>query len=67
MSINLWYKNKKCIIRKLDNKTAIVTGAASGMGKAIAQLFALEGANVIVADLKQAEIDEVVNLIVKNR
>jgi len=51
---------------KLDNKTAIVTGAASGMGKAISQLFAKEGANVIVADLRQNEIDDVVNSITKN-
>lgn len=50
-------------MKKLENKTAIVTGAASGMGKAIAQLFAQEGANVIVADLVQKEIDEVVTFI----
>jgi NAD(P)-dependent dehydrogenase (short-subunit alcohol dehydrogenase family) len=50
-------------MKTLDNKTAIITGAASGMGKAIAQLFALEGANVVIADLKQAEIDDVVNAI----
>ncbi len=35
---------------KLDGKVAIVTGAASGMGKAIAELFAKEGAKVILAD-----------------
>lgn len=52
-------------MKKLENKTAIVTGASSGMGKAIALLFASEGANVIVADLKQNEIDDVVNEIVK--
>jgi NAD(P)-dependent dehydrogenase (short-subunit alcohol dehydrogenase family) len=51
---------------KLTNKTAIVTGAASGMGKAIAELFAQEGANVVVADLKQSEIDIVTNNITKN-
>lgn len=50
-------------MKKIENKTAIVTGAASGMGKAIAQLFAEEGANVIIADLRQNEIDEVVNSI----
>jgi 3-oxoacyl-[acyl-carrier protein] reductase len=35
----------------LLGKTAIVTGAASGMGKAIARLFAEQGANVVLADL----------------
>lgn len=50
-------------MKKLENKTAIVTGAASGMGKSIALLFAAEGANVVVADLKQEAIAEVVNAI----
>lgn len=35
---------------KLDGKVAIVTGAASGMGKAIAELYAKEGAKVVLAD-----------------
>lgn len=35
---------------KLLNKVAIVTGAASGMGKAIAELYAKEGAKVVVSD-----------------
>ncbi|WP_310621486.1 glucose 1-dehydrogenase [Flexibacterium corallicola] len=35
---------------RLEGKTAIVTGAASGFGKAIAQRFASEGALVIIAD-----------------
>lgn len=35
----------------LNGKTAIITGAGSGMGKAIAQAFAKEGANVTFADL----------------
>ena len=48
---------------KLENKTAIITGAASGMGKAMAILFASEGAKVVVADLKQDAIDEVVKII----
>lgn len=51
-------------MKKLENKTAIVTGAASGMGKAIAILFAAEGANVVVADLKPDAIAEVVNAII---
>ncbi|WP_042349855.1 SDR family oxidoreductase [Bacillus massiliigorillae] len=36
---------------KLQNKVAIVTGAASGMGKAIAELYAKQGAKVVVSDL----------------
>lgn len=37
--------------RLLEGKTAIVTGAGSGIGRGIARLFAREGANVVVADL----------------
>jgi NAD(P)-dependent dehydrogenase (short-subunit alcohol dehydrogenase family) len=38
---------------RLKGKTAIVTGAASGIGKAIAVLYAREGANVVVTDLNE--------------
>lgn len=48
---------------KLQNKVAVITGAASGMGKAIAVLFASEGARVVVADLRleaaQQTVDEI--------
>ena len=36
---------------RLQDKVAVITGAASGMGKAIAILFAQEGAKVVVSDL----------------
>lgn len=38
---------------RLEHKVAVITGAASGMGKAIALLFAQEGAKVVVSDIKQ--------------
>jgi len=36
---------------KLENRVALITGAGSGIGKAAAQLFAKEGARIVVADL----------------
>jgi NAD(P)-dependent dehydrogenase (short-subunit alcohol dehydrogenase family) len=39
----------------LDGKVAIVTGAAQGIGRAIAEGLAAEGARIVVADLKGAE------------
>ena len=44
---------------KLEGKVAIVTGAASGMGKAIAIRYAREGASMVVADLTQAGAQKV--------
>lgn len=42
---------------RLTNKIAIVTGAASGIGKATVELFRKEGATVYGADLKGADIE----------
>ena len=44
----------------LSQKTAIVTGGASNIGKAIAEGFAAEGANVVVADVDKEQSERVV-------
>ncbi|WP_330633276.1 SDR family NAD(P)-dependent oxidoreductase [Halocatena halophila] len=47
----------------LDGKTAVVTGAGSGIGRASAQRFAEEGANIVVADIVEETGHETVDLI----
>lgn len=48
---------------KLENRVAIVTGAGSGMGEAVAHLFAREGARVFVADLNLQAAESVAKSI----
>ncbi|MEM2425102.1 MAG: SDR family NAD(P)-dependent oxidoreductase [Candidatus Bathyarchaeia archaeon] len=50
---------------KLNGKVAIITGAASGIGRMVALLFAKEGARVVVADIDTKGGDETVNMIKK--
>lgn len=45
---------------RLDNKTCVITGAANGIGAAMAALFAAEGAAVVVADIDEANANAVV-------
>lgn len=47
----------------LDNKVGIVTGAGQGIGRAIAEVYAREGAKVVVADFNEAAGRETVDRI----
>ena len=46
---------------RLTGKTIIVTGAGSGMGEAMAKLFALEGARIVAADIHLETVERVVS------
>lgn len=43
---------------RLENKVAIITGAANGMGAATAVMFVKEGAKVVLTDLQEEKMQE---------
>ncbi len=47
-------------MKRLQSKSALVSGGASGIGKAIAQVFLEEGASVVVSDVNGARLDATV-------
>ena len=48
---------------RLENKVAIITGAANGMGAATASMFAKEGAKVVLTDIQEEKMQELVSVI----
>ena len=51
---------------RLEGKIAVITGAASGMGLAMATRFAAEGASVVAADWNGERLDAAVESIKAN-
>jgi NAD(P)-dependent dehydrogenase (short-subunit alcohol dehydrogenase family) len=45
--------------KRLQGKSAIVTGAASGIGRATAELFGREGARLVINDVNEARLNEI--------
>lgn len=65
--LELYKLSLKPAPRPLAGKVAIVTGAASGIGRAIALKFAKEGAHVVIADRNATGAQEVANDIEKQQ
>ncbi len=52
---------------RLEHKTALITGAGSGMGRLAAQIFAKEGAQIVACDLNEDALAETVSLVEAER
>jgi meso-butanediol dehydrogenase/(S,S)-butanediol dehydrogenase/diacetyl reductase len=55
------------IMTRFSGKTVLVTGAASGMGRAAARRFSDEGANVVVLDLDRAALEKASTELAQDR
>jgi len=51
--------------RRLEGKVAVITGAASGIGRATAILFAREGAKLVLADWHEEGLRETLDIVLK--
>src|ERR1041385_8056936 len=52
---------------KLANKVALITGAAQGIGRGIAEVFAREGADVIISDIAAPQKSEALAQSIRNQ
>ncbi|MGB8477434.1 MAG: SDR family oxidoreductase [Acidobacteriaceae bacterium] len=59
-------QNASRIVRRLEGKRAVITGAAMGLGKAIACMLAREGASVVCVDIKVEPNEDTVRYIREN-
>jgi len=51
------------ILSKFNNKTVVITGGARGIGLAAGTLFSQQGANVLLVDLQESELDKAMKSI----
>ena len=54
-------------MNRLENKTAVITGGAGGIGIRVAKLFAEEGANVLIVDVDEKQLQSACSEIGSNR
>ena len=47
-------------MKEFEGKTAVITGAASGIGKALAKRFAQENMQVVLADIEEDVLEKTV-------
>jgi len=57
------YRNIKGVVMRLSGRIVLVTGAAGGIGRAVALCFAREGAVVMVSDINLAGCSETLELL----